>query len=216
MGNICRMRRALARIGESYNPFILEIETNGSLGYDFEIGIITVGVSNFDYEVNWDYGNSTTWESFGNVNATHTYPTADKTYLVAVRGDFPSIFMRDIPSRNKIKKILQWGDIKWESFNNSFNGIDNLHIAATDSPNFMYCESLQSMFYGCLGLTGLINHWDLGIVNNMRSLFQNTGYNGNLAGLDVSNILDMSSMFWGVDGINQNFNTWNFNINVDL
>ena len=206
-----------ASVREVFEPLILEVQVNNIIGYDFVIPIGELILGTYDYEVNWDLDNSSSqWQRYVDIDAAHTYPTANTTYKVGVRGIMPHIQFWQEPTSNKVTRILNWGDIKWLSFHSFFRDIEDLVIDAIDSPDFSQCNTAQNAFYGCLGLTGSIKHWDLGILTNMRSFFQGTGYNDDLSGLDVSNILDMTNMFWGVDGINQNFTTWNFNINVNL
>lgn len=206
-----------ASVREVFEPLILEVNVNNILGYDFVIPIGLPILGTYDYEVNWDLDNSSSqWQRYVDIDAAHTYPTANTTYKVGVRGIMPNISFHQEPTRNKVTRILNWGDIKWVSLDSSFRGIEDLVIDAIDSPDFSQCNTARETFYDCLGLTGSINHWDLGSLTSMRGFFQNTGYNDDLSGLDVSNILSMNNMFWGVEGINQNFTTWNFNINVNL
>jgi len=86
----------------------------------------TTGVGNFElrgagtrqYTVDWGDGNVSTGLT-GDV--THTYAVAG-IYTISVAGLFPRVFYNNLGDRQKVKKILSFGDIVWGSFQNAFFG----------------------------------------------------------------------------------------------
>jgi hypothetical protein len=83
----------------------------------------TTGVGNFElrgfgtrqYTVDWGDGNVSTGLT-GNV--THTYAVAG-VYTISVAGLFPRVFYNNLGDKDKVKKILSFGDIVWGASQNS-------------------------------------------------------------------------------------------------
>jgi len=86
----------------------------------------TTGVGNFElrgagtrqYTVDWGDGNVSTGLT-GDV--THTYAVAG-IYTISVAGLFPRVFYNNLGDKDKVKKILSFGDIVWGSFAQAFRG----------------------------------------------------------------------------------------------
>jgi len=86
----------------------------------------TTGVGNFElrgagtrqYTVDWGDGNVSTGLT-GDV--THTYAVAG-IYTISVAGLFPRVFYNNGGDKDKVKKILSFGDIVWGSFAQAFRG----------------------------------------------------------------------------------------------
>jgi len=86
----------------------------------------TTGVGNFElrgagtrqYTVDWGDGNVSTGLT-GNV--THTYAVAG-VYTISVAGVLPRVFYANAGDKDKVKKILSFGDIVWGSFADAFFG----------------------------------------------------------------------------------------------
>ena len=117
-----------------------------------------------------DYLYNVDWENDGVIDFTgvvsdvsHTYPVPG-TYDVAIFGQFP----RPRMAGTRLKEIVQWGDIAWDSLSQSFSNASHMIITATDAPDLREVTSLESMFEGCDSLTADINHWDVSSIKNMR------------------------------------------------
>jgi len=97
--------------------FVIEVDTTiaGTTGVG-NFRLLTTGTRNFN--VVWGDG---TMDRNVTGNITHNYPAAG-IYKVAVVGVLPRVFYDSSGDRLKVKKILSFGDIVWDSFNNAFRG----------------------------------------------------------------------------------------------
>ncbi|TRX49047.1 BspA family leucine-rich repeat surface protein [Fulvivirga sp. M361] len=133
----------------------------------------------YNYTVDW--GDGTVTDQTG--NATHEYSTPGE-HVVKITGNFPHIHFNGREGSGKIQAITQWGDIRWKSMKEAFEGCSNLEIIATDAP-------------------------DLSAVKDMSKMFQNaTSFNQDINGWDVSKVIDMTGMFEGATSFNQDLGSW--------
>ncbi len=161
----------------------------------------------YDYDVDWD--NDGTFDEFGVTGSiTHDYIVAD-TYQIAIQGTFPQILLDGAGDRKKIYYIIQWGDIQWESMEDSFNGCTNLITIATDTPNLSNITSLRGMFVNTLGIDGSINGWDVSTVTDMSFMFYNAeNFYADIDAWDVSSVTTMEYMFFSSGLMNQDLSNW--------
>lgn len=195
-------------------------------------------LSVYDFTVNWGDGNIDIYTGTGSVlTAAHTY-SIPGTYSVSIAGVFPRIYFNNVGDRLKILSIDQWGNIVWESCERAFYGCANLHVYATDNPNFTNVTSMFRMFQEAIAFNDPIDYWDVSSVENFRSMFSgnsdspnsfnqqlnswNTSSAINMTGMfshcpsfnqpidnwDVSNVTNMSSLFLGCTAFNQPLNSW--------
>jgi len=86
----------------------------------------TTGVGNFEFRVTGTCNFNIVWGD-GTMNRnvtadiTHNYPAAG-IYKVAVVGVLPRVFYNNGGDKDKVKKIISFGDIVWGSFDSSFRG----------------------------------------------------------------------------------------------
>jgi surface protein len=174
-------------------PFITKWDITST---PLAITIPTVSGESYLYTVDWGDGDITTGHTG---NASHTYDNND-TYTIKISGDFPRIDFRNGNSNKenqRIKKIIQWGDIEWTSMNGAFYQCLNLDIdlSIPDNPDLDLVTDMTEMFYQCDSLTQGVEKWNVSNVTNMKGVFQNAGaFNTDLKDWDVRNVTDMGNM----------------------
>ena len=122
-----------------------------TLWYTGELKLLTDSSLDYNYDVDWGDGNVSTGVT-GDVS--HNYDSIDN-YEVKITGQFPyfknSISGFDseiIYTNSKLISILNWGNINWESFRDTFGGLNGLSINASDNPNLSEVNNLDNMFGG--------------------------------------------------------------------
>jgi surface protein len=192
------------------DPFVTIWKTdNAGYSNDYQITIPTAG-GGYDYNVDWGDGNISEGITWGNI--THTY-SAIGIYTVKITGDFPRInFYDNIASgdRNKIISIESWGDIEWHSMFWAFYNCTNLILNTNSIPDFSKLTSLESMFRSASSLQGgYIGNWDVSNVTDMSAMFYGaTNFNGDISNWDVSNVQKMGRMFQETYYFNQDIGSW--------
>ena len=150
---------------------------------------IPVGDSPASYYIDWGDG---TIESAVTGDQAHTYVDAGN-HTVYISGGFERIHLNDHTNASKLRSIDQWGDTQWTSMKSAFNGTGNMMMMykATDVP-------------------------DLSGVQDMSGMFEDSSFNGNISGWNVSQVTDMSGMFFGAASFDQHLNDWNVSQVTDM
>ncbi|MCK5035942.1 MAG: BspA family leucine-rich repeat surface protein [Candidatus Sabulitectum sp.] len=191
-------------------PFITIWKTdNSGPSNDYQITIPTAG-SGYNYNVDWGDGSISEGVTWGNI--THTY-SAIGVYTVKITGDFPRIafFANGSPTdKDKIISIESWGDIEWHSMEEAFAYCSNLTLNTNTIPDFSKLTSLSAMFLSASSLQGGdIGGWDVSNVTDMSRMFYGaTCFNGDISNWDVSNVLNMGRMFQEAHDFNQDIGNW--------
>ncbi len=186
----------------------LKISTGSSAANQIKLPVMDRGTYNFFV----DWGDSTT-NTFTNANYTeaiHTY-SVGSVYVVTITGTF--IGWQFYLSRDQVKllDIQQWGTLQLGDSLGHFTDCHNLKLTATDNLNLTGTTSLNGMFAGCynLGSSGNMNGWDVSNVINMASMFYEAAtFNQPLGDWDVSSVTEMDFMFSGADAFNQPIGDW--------
>jgi len=173
------------------------------------------GQSAYDYTVDWGDGhidNNLTGD------ATHDYEEAGE-YTVHIYGKFPHLALgkntdykiNTVESdARKLLSIIQWGDIKWKSMENSFIECTVLESRASDKPNLFGVTNMKSMFFGAKKFNQDIGDWDVSTITNMESMFAHAEkFNQNLSNWNVSRVTNMKEMFKYAVEFEQNIGNWN-------
>ncbi len=202
---------ATINIGTMDDGFITEWKTTNT-NQSITIPVDTSEASYF-YVVDWGDGTSleVVSEVAGDIpNATHTYSTAGtytvkilpidiqqvsvNTYTAEYKG-FPRINFNNTGSKDQLHKIVQWGVVKFSSFENAFYGCSNLLTVPTSEPTadggFL---SFQNIFKNASQLNSTLGGWNILIVNNMLGALDGSGldvfkYNNTLSGWANQNVL---------------------------
>ena len=172
----------------------------------------TVG-SGANYYNFWiDWGDSTPLQNIvgDNPNPSHTYATAD-TFTVRITGIFPHFRLIDRAAiKDKLLSVEQWGNIAWESMNNTFSGASNLTIKATDAPNLSRVTDMSYMFVAATSFNQDIGGWNVSNVESMCSMFgEATSFNQDIGAWNVSKVTNMETMFLNAFSFDQDIGDWN-------
>ena len=171
-----------------------------------EISVLSVGDETPDYLIDWGDG-SAVERSTG--RAGHTYASRG-TYTVKIAGRLPQLDLSESRSRNKIRKIEQWGDIKWASMQGAFRNCKKLKINASDAPDLSRVTDMASMFEQATSLDGDLSSWNVENVTHMSGMFEGaTSFNGDISGWNVGNVTRMSEMFEDATSFNGDISSWN-------
>ena len=150
---------------------------------------IPVGDSPASYYIDWGDG---TIESAVTGDQAHTYAVAGN-HTIYISGGFERIHLNDHTNASKLRSIDQWGDTQWTSMKSAFNGTGNMMMMykATDVP-------------------------DLSGVQDMSGMFEDSSFNGDISGWNVSQVTDMGGMFFGAASFDQPLNDWNVSQVTDM
>ena len=118
-------------------------------------------------------------------------------------------------SKNKLTNVNQWGTTAWTSFQGAFYGCENLNITATGKPNLANVKNMQDMFQSCGNLTTVpnIGSWDVSEVTNMTSMFFNARkFNENISGWNTGKVIAMQNILSSAYLFDQNLSNWNVSL----
>ena len=194
--------RTLSVTVKEHRPFITTWTASVS---DRDITLPMVGT----YSVLWGDGSSSTNVSD---SQSHMYSVAGD-YAVTVLGDgLKSISIYDSddkPNALQLKSIDQWGDTRWTTMHEAFDGATNMVYNATDSPDLSGVTDMSRMFRYTAAFNGDLSSWDVSSVTDMSSMFRGaTSFDQPLNSWNVSSVTDMTFMFIGASSFNQPLNSW--------
>ena len=208
-----------ANTSDATFDMVIETTTDNEL---FTIRCHTVGT--FNATIDWGDGTTSTVTSYNDANLTHTYASASE-HTISISGTFPSIYMHAAAnnSRNKVKRVLNFGNVGWQNLYRAFYGCENMTSFVSKNCDTSSVTNMDSMFHDCTSVTTLdvggfntssvtsmyamihncsitsldVSNWDTSSVRNMSYVISN---NSNLTSVDVSNwdtssVTNMHSMF---------------------
>jgi len=109
------------------------------------------------YNAEIDFGDGGGWKTvtaYDDANLTNNYSSSG-TYQIKVRGIFPWFYINNNLSIDTlITKVIQWGDVGFETMQNSFSGASNLTTIPSGG-NFSNVNDLRACFYLCSSLTSI-------------------------------------------------------------
>lgn len=190
----------------SSDAFAFEIDTTqaGSASDTFILPAGNTGT--YDAVIDWGDGTTSEITAYNDADLSHTYSSGG-TYTVTITGTFPHVRFANRGDKAKLTKILQWGNVGFESFNVAFQGCSNLSelpsgaITGADTvTSFRYCFGTRNI---TSIPTGLFDNCTL--VTNFQACFLNcTGLNNNPSAFDAdlfrynTAVTIFSSVFSGV------------------
>ncbi|MBS4058904.1 MAG: BspA family leucine-rich repeat surface protein [Bacteroidetes bacterium] len=116
------------------------------------------------------------------------------------------------PDRELLFDVEQWGTANWTDMHFAFEGCTYLDVSAKDIPDLTNVLSFNSMFSGCLYLNGPsnISEWDVSNVIDMTAMFFDARFfNQPIGQWDVSNVTSTGWMFFYAERFNQPIGMWN-------
>jgi uncharacterized repeat protein (TIGR01451 family) len=137
--------------------------------------------------IQWGDGSSDTYNNVTDQPISHSY-SSQGSYTVIINNQLDSF---NFSSFSKPLTIDQWGSTLWKTMYRAFFRCEDLNISAVDIPDLGQVTSLEQMFAGAVSFNSDLSDWD------------------------VSNVTDMSGMFYNVvfvgatSSFNQPLNNWN-------
>ncbi|MGO3810456.1 BspA family leucine-rich repeat surface protein [Mesonia sp.] len=194
-------------------PFITTWEVDMTYGLD-----ITIPTEGTGYDYTIDFGDGSILNNQTG-DTSHTYASPG-TYTVSITGDFPRIYFTGSTAfmTRKIKSVEQWGDIQWQSMAGAFSFCMYLEINATDVPDLSQVTDISRMFSGDgMTMNAPLNNWDVSNVIDMNSMFNGAiDFNQPLNNWDVSNVTNMKGMFGHASSFNQDISNWDVSNVTDM
>ncbi|NVN17700.1 BspA family leucine-rich repeat surface protein [Muricauda sp. HICW] len=92
-------------------------------------------------------------------------------YTVAIKGEMQMF----LPTSSNMLSMEQWGSIVWQELSYAFADQNEMVYNATDSPDLSNVTSLEGMFLNAISFNGDIGGWNIGNVEFMESMLDNTG-----------------------------------------
>ncbi|MEM8764869.1 MAG: BspA family leucine-rich repeat surface protein [Bacteroidota bacterium] len=186
-------------------------------GESIEIGLNDESVVNdYDFTIDWGDGHVDliNLKSTNQDRLSHTYIGAGNytvSITVPISGTFPSIFMKNSNTGEKLMSIDQWGDIQWRTMASAFRDCTNMVYNATDVPNLNQVTDMESMFSNAASFNGNLSGWDVSNIKDMYAMFsQATAFTGlGLETWDLQSATNMNSMFLSASNFNGDIGDWN-------
>ncbi len=196
----------------------ITIPTSTSYSYDYDISI-------YDSQSGLLLEHATRQTG----NYTSKVLTADSV-RVEISRTFPTIQFKNEGDKDKIIRVDSWGDIQWESMQESFQGCTRLvsvpGATEAEAPNLSFSGiNFSSMFYGCSAFNSNLSGWDISRGTGFAYMFKEaTVFNNGSTSNDGANPLRwkmksddgahlasgaFNGMFAQAFAFNQNLNTWN-------
>jgi len=145
-----------------------------------------------------DWGDSST-STNSYANRTHTYATAG-TYTISITGVTTGFRFAFGGSRNNIRTITNWGNLRLGNNGAYFQGCQLLTLSTVvGALDLTGTTNFGNMFDSCTFLTTVngINSWSTGLVTNFSSMFASCGsFNQALSfPINTTASINMASMF---------------------
>ena len=177
---------------------------------------ITIPGTGQGHTCNIDWGDGTVHLDTS-CRQAHTY-AANGTHTISISGGLER-FHLDSPSSPELRlaSIEQWGDIRWTSMRDAFEGARNMVYRATDAPDLSRVSDMSGMFAVTRHFNGNLSSWDVSSVTDMNNMFwYATSFNQPLNDWDVSSVTDMLSMFEDASSFNQPLSSWDVSRVTDM
>ena len=115
--------------------------------------------------------------------------------------------------------IKQWGTQQWRTMRHAFSMCAALDMEGDTPPDLNGIEDMSYAFAGVskFGPNLFLNKWDVSNVRNMSHMFYRAWhFDQDISGWDVSNVTDMSYMFYGAESFDQDIGGWDVSNVTDM
>ena len=183
-----------------------------------QISLPLLSSGTYNFMVQWGDGLNDTITAWYQQEVTHTYSNPG-IYTLNITGTIIGWQFKSGGDVLKIIEISQWGNLNFGNGGYYFDGASNLILSATDAPDLNETTTLNNAFTNCtnLGDLGSINSWNVSQITDMSYMFYNaSSFNQSLSNWDVSHVTNMSNMFFFSSSFNQYLNSWNVSQVTDM
>ena len=180
------------------------VSIDSSDDHSFALPLVATGT--YDFTVSWGDGSASVIRTYDQPEATHVY-TGSGTYTLEIAGTLVGWAFNRGGDRLKVVNINSWGKMIIGAAGESgcFAGCSNLTINPTaGSPVSLATTSLTSCFRDCTSLNSTnVATWDMSEVQNIsRMFFGCTAFNVDLSSWNTAAVTDMSYLFDGCTSFN--------------
>ena len=172
----------------------------------------------YDFSVDWGDGTIEMITNSYYDNSIHTY-TMPGIYTIKIMGKLNGWRFNKGGDRLKLLEIRQWGNLRLGNLGSYFYGCSNLIITANDTLDLTGTNSLYWAFNGCgnIDIVENMNDWDMSNVTDMSYMFYEAyNFNQDIGDWDVSNVTEMDHMFGFASDFNQDIGDWDVSSVIDM
>ncbi|MGJ8692954.1 MAG: immunoglobulin-like domain-containing protein [Thalassotalea sp.] len=200
---------------ENSRPFVFELTT---FALDETFSLKTAPTD--DFYINWGEGDAEV-NIVGAEGVTNTFETPGK-HTVTIRtnyvgGSYDKFQTEIAEDISKLTSIMQWGDIRWYNFQNSFQNSGTFTVWPTDVPDIERTKHPDTLATGIYRNTfngsqfnQPLNLWDMeGQTNVLNMMLNAVNFNQPLDKWDMSAITAAKNSFNGMVSFDQNLGSWN-------
>ena len=181
-------------IPEDSTAFVTTWKTTED-GEAIRIGLVEA--YEYDFTINWGDGNieNVSTVPLDHLQAVdHDYEVAGD-YTVSIIGELPGVVMGIFGAQINLMSIEQWGGIHWKTMASAYAYCENVVCKATDVPDLSQVTSLRYMFSFAHQFEGGLSGWNVSNIEDMTGLFYVTNFNGDISNWNIQNLKTMEFMF---------------------
>lgn len=199
-------------------PFMFKIDTRLKTNRQGETKInqfkLPLIIGKYNFSINWGDGKSNTVKSM--YDDLHTY-SQPGVYTITIRGTCVGWRFNDAGDASKLTNILEWGNLNLGNIGdwlqgNHFAGCVNLESIESSTPlDLTGVLNLSGCFYDCIKLKNAnLSSWNVSNVTDMTYMFYLCiNFNSDITSWNVSNVRKMIGMFANADKFKQDLSSWN-------
>lgn len=176
---------------------------------------LPLGGGTYDFIIKWGDGTQDRITSNLQPERLHTYSEPGE-YLITMTGVISNITHNTGEELDKIKirQVYNFGNATTNGY--MFYLCQNADFSDVADKPLIGTNTLSLMLYGVNGVIKNIENWDVSPCTASNGCFVGSNFNQDITNWDVSNITNMSLMFYYASAFNQDISKWNFNKEVEL